>query len=92
MTKKDLIDLLARKIEGLSRKEAEAVLNTVFDSMADSLAEGEKIEIRGFGSFTVRERKAREGRNPRTGEKVQVPARKVPAFKPGKELKKKVGD
>jgi integration host factor beta subunit len=74
----------------LNRKESEMVVNIIFDSMADALREGDKVEIRGFGSFTVREREAREARNPKNGEVVTIPAKKTPFFKTGKELRERV--
>ncbi|UCF38599.1 MAG: integration host factor subunit beta [Acidobacteriota bacterium] len=86
MTKAELVDGVA-KTSGLSKKDAEVIVQTVLDSIVDSLQEGEKVELRGFGSFRLRERSSRQGRNPKTGEKVFVPAKKVPYFKPGKELK-----
>jgi integration host factor subunit beta len=86
MTKAELVEEVARSVE-LSKKDAEKIVNMVFDSIIDALHEGEKIELRGFGSFRLRERKARIGRNPKTGETVQVPTKKVPYFKAGKELK-----
>ncbi len=90
MTKRDLMEILAERCKNLSQKEAEMVVNTVFNSMTEALARGERIEIRGFGSFQVKHRNAREGRNPRSGEKVTVAAKKVPFFKVGKELKKRI--
>src|SRR6195256_3119124 len=71
----------------LPRKESESIVETIFDSIIGALQKGEKIEIRGFGSFRTRERRGRVGRNPKTGEKVEVPAKKIPFFKPSKELK-----
>ncbi|TMA73272.1 MAG: integration host factor subunit beta [Deltaproteobacteria bacterium] len=90
MTKRDLIDEILTRYPRLSGGEAEVVVNLVLDSMADALAHGRRIEIRGFGSFVVRRRPAREGRNPRTGAPVALPERWVPFFKPGKELKLRV--
>jgi len=90
MTKRDLIEKLAERMKSLSQKDAELVVNTIFDSMTEALASGDRIEIRGFGSFQIRERRSREGRNPRTGEKVKVDSKKVPFFKVGKELKERV--
>ena len=90
MTKAELVDKIAEKKQGLTRKDVEAVVNTVLDSIKDALASGDKIEIRGFGSFKIRSRKQREGRNPKTGSPVSVPAKKVPFFKAGKELKELV--
>jgi len=72
---------------GVSKKTASLVVNAVFENIAQALAQGDKVELRGFGSFTVRHRNGRQGRNPRTGEVVQVPAKNVPFFKPGKDLK-----
>ncbi len=86
MTKADLVEEVAKHSD-LSKKDAEVIVQTVLDSIVESLKIGEKIELRGFGSFRLRERTSREGRNPKTGEKVFVPAKKVPYFKPGKELR-----
>jgi len=86
MTKAELVDEVARNSE-LSKKDAEVIVQTVLDGIIDSLQSGEKVELRGFGSFRLRDRASRQGRNPKTGEKVFVPAKKVPYFKPGKELK-----
>ena len=86
MTKAELVDEVAHVV-GLTKKQAETIVNIVFDSIVDSLRSGEKIELRGFGSFRLRSRKSRTGRNPKTGEKVEVPSKKIPYFKPGKELK-----
>ena len=86
MTKAELVDEVARNSD-LSKKDAEVIVQTVLDGIIDSLQSGEKVELRGFGSFRLRERASRQGRNPKTGEKVFVPAKKVPYFKPGKELK-----
>ncbi len=86
MTKAELVDQVARSTQ-LTKKHAEVMVNTVFDSIVDSLQEGEKIELRGFGSFRIRQRGPRTGRNPKTGAKVLVPSKSIPYFKPGKELK-----
>ena len=86
MTKADLIDEVSRLAE-LTRKDSEVIVETIFDSVVRSLRVGDKIEIRGFGSFRTRQRKPRVGRNPKTGERVEVPAKKIPFFKPSKELK-----
>jgi integration host factor subunit beta len=86
MTKADLVDEVTQAAE-LSRKDSETVIDIVFDSIVKSLRAGDKIEIRGFGSFRSRQRKARVGRNPKTGERVEVPPKTVPYFKPSKELK-----
>jgi len=86
MTKADLVDSISQSAE-LSRKDSETVVDTVFESIVKSLRAGDKIEIRGFGSFRTRQRKARVGRNPKTGERVEVLAKTVPYFKASKELK-----
>jgi integration host factor subunit beta len=86
MTKADLIDEVAKNSD-LSKKDAEVIVQSVLDSIVESLKNGGKVELRGFGSFRLRERASRQGRNPKTGEKVFVPAKKVPHFKPGKDLK-----
>ena len=86
MTKADLIEEVSRKVE-LTRKESEVIVEAIFGSVVRSLRTGEKIEIRGFGSFRTRERQARVGRNPKTGARVEVPAKRIPYFKPSKELK-----
>lgn len=89
MTKSELIEEIAQRT-GLTKSRAEMVVGTVFDSMVDAMARGEGIEIRGFGSFTVRQYKAYEGRNPRTGDAVHVAPKKLPFFKVGKELRERV--
>jgi integration host factor subunit beta len=86
LTKADLIEEVLRITE-LPRKESETIVETIFDSIIAALQKGEKIEIRGFGSFRTRNRRGRVGRNPKTGTKVEVPAKKIPFFKPSKELK-----
>ena len=86
MTKAELVEEVANQSE-LTKKDAEVVVQTVLDSITESLQRGEKIELRGFGSFRIRSRSSRQGRNPKTGTGVSVPAKKVPYFKPGKEIK-----
>lgn len=86
MTKAQLVEEVARTTQ-LTKKHAELIVNTVFESIVQSLRDGEKIELRGFGSFRIRQRGARIGRNPKTGDRVQVPPKRIPYFKPGKELK-----
>ena len=86
MTKADLIEEVSQLTE-LTRKDSEVIVETIFDSVVRSLRVGDKIEIRGFGSFRTRQRKPRVGRNPKTGERVEVPAKKIPFFKPSQELK-----
>jgi integration host factor beta subunit len=90
MTKSGLIESVADKTPHLSKKDTEVVVNTIFDAMTDALRRGERIEIRGFGSFQVIVREARDGRNPKTGEMVNIPAKRTPFFKVGKELKEMV--
>ncbi|MCZ6800682.1 MAG: integration host factor subunit beta [Nitrospirae bacterium] len=87
MTKAHLIDLVAQKISTLNRKEAEKIVNCIFDSIRDALQRGDKTEIRGFGSFRLRIRRTKDGRNPKTGETVSVPEKRMPFFKAGKEIK-----
>jgi integration host factor subunit beta len=87
MTKSELIDLLSLKYSQLVTKDTELAVKTILDAMSQSLVAGERIEIRGFGSFGLNHRPPRQGRNPKTGEKVLVPEKHVPHFKPGKELR-----
>lgn len=87
--KADLVDKVADKT-GLTKKDSNAAVEAVFDSIQEFLAEAEKVQLIGFGTFEVRERAARKGRNPQTGEEIQIPATKVPAFKAGKNLKEAV--
>jgi integration host factor subunit beta len=86
MTKADLVEEVTQ-IGDLTRRDGEVVVDTVFDAVIQALQAGDKIEIRGFGSFRIRQRKPRTGRNPKTGDKVEVPAKRVPYFKPSKELR-----
>jgi integration host factor subunit beta len=86
MTKADLVDRVT-SLGDLTRRDGEIIVETLFDSVIGALKSGDKIEIRGFGSFRTRQRKARTGRNPKTGDKVDVPAKRVPFFKPSKELR-----
>ena len=86
MTKADLIEEVVR-VSNVSKKHAEIIVNTVFHSITEALEGDEKIELRGFGSFRVRRRRSRQGRNPKTGDQVSVPEKRIPYFKPGKELK-----
>ncbi len=90
MTKSVLIEKIAEKAEGLSKKQTEVVIETIFESIKEALAKGGKVEIRGFGNFRLRSRNARKARNPKTGEAVDVPPKKVPYFKVGKELREMV--
>jgi len=86
MTKADLVEEVT-KLGDLTRRDSEVIVDTIFDSVIGALRSGDKIEIRGFGSFRIRQRKPRIGRNPKTGTRVEVPAKKVPYFKPSKELR-----
>lgn len=86
MTKADLIEEVSRAVE-MSRKDSEVIVETIFESIVKALRSSDKIEIRGFGSFRTRERRSRVGRNPKTGARVEVPPKRVPYFKPSKELK-----
>ena len=86
VTKADLVEEVVRVTE-LPRKESEAVVETIFESIIGALQGGDRIEIRGFGSFRTRQRRGRTGRNPKTGAKVEVPPKRIPFFKPSKELK-----
>jgi len=86
LTKADLIEEVL-KVTELPRKESETIVEIIFESIIDALQKGDKIEIRGFGSFRTRQRRGRVGRNPKTGAKVEVPPKKIPFFKPSKELK-----
>ncbi len=86
MTKAELVEEVSRAIE-MTRKDSETVVETIFDSIVKALRGGDKIEVRGFGSFRTRKRQARIGRNPKTGTRVDVPAKTIPYFKPSKELK-----
>jgi integration host factor subunit beta len=92
MTKSGLIQVVAGKMPHLSARDVEIVVNTIFDAMTHALDVGDRIEIRGFGSFSVRHRRARQGRNPKTGESIAVPPKRVPFFTVGHELKKRVND
>ncbi|TRO83738.1 integration host factor subunit beta [Trichloromonas acetexigens] len=90
MTKSELIERLTTVSGTVNKREAELIVNTIFDSIGDALVGGDRVEIRGFGSFTVRERDAREARNPKSGEIVRIPNKKTPFFKTGKELRERV--
>ena len=91
ITKSELIDQVADKLR-LPKARAEQIVDTIFDSMVNALKQGDGIEIRGFGSFTVREYKSYEGRNPRTGQPVHVAPKRLPFFKVGKELRERVNE
>lgn len=89
MNKQELVASVAEKA-GLTKKDAEKALNAVVDSIKEALNQGDKVSLVGFGTFEVRDRAARSGRNPQTGAAIKIPAGKVPAFRPGKELKESV--
>jgi integration host factor subunit beta len=89
MTKAELIDEVS-KVANLTKKETETIVNTVFDNITDALVKGDKVELRGFGSFRIRQRHSRKGRNPKTGTSVDVPDKRVPFFKVGKRLRELV--
>ncbi|MGI6650114.1 MAG: HU family DNA-binding protein [Bacillota bacterium] len=86
MNKTELVSAVAEKAD-LTKKESERVINALFASIEEALARGDKVQLVGFGTFEVRDREARKGRNPQTGEEIEIPATKVPAFKAGKALK-----
>ncbi len=88
-TKADLVEEVLT-LGGLTRRDSEVIVETIFEAVTGALKQGDKIEIRGFGSFRIRQRKPRTGRNPKTGAKVEVPAKRVPYFKPSKELRNMV--
>jgi len=90
MTKSELVNQVAARLSHLTLKEAEIMVDTIFDAMSDTLVEGDHIELRGFGSFSVRHRAGRQGRNPKTGDTVLVSPKRTPFFKVGKELKKRI--
>jgi len=92
MTKSELIEIIARKQTQFAQKDVEIAVNQIVDSMIDTLSQGERIEIRGFGSFSLHHRKARVGRNPKTGETVKLDDKRVPHFKPGKALRERVDE
>jgi DNA-binding protein HU-beta len=89
MNKMDLINKVAEK-SGLTKKDAEAAINSFLESIGEALAEGEKVQLIGFGTFETRKRAARSGRNPQTGETIEIPESIVPAFKPGNKLKEAI--
>jgi len=92
MTKREIIAELLNRRPGFSYRDAETIVNAIFDAMAGVLERGQRIEIRGFGSFAVKQRRARQGRNPKTGAMVAVDAKRIPFFRAGKELRFEVND
>ena len=89
MTKADLIDEVSR-VSSLTKKETELIVNTVFDNITEALAKGDKVELRGFGSFRIRHRNSRKGRNPKTGEEIPISARRVVTFHASQKLKSQI--
>ena len=92
MIRSELLQALHRDNPELRAEEVEQVVDIFFDEIAERLADGGRVELRGFGAFSTRQREARQGRNPRTGETVEVPAKRVPYFKPVKEMRKRIND
>ncbi len=90
MTKSELIETIGSRVTSFSRKDIEIIVDTVFQSMTDSLAGGDKVEIRGFGSFKIKKREGRQGRNPKSGESIFIDSKKVPFFKAGKEIRGRI--
>lgn len=90
MTKSELIEMVSSRVGNFSRKDIELIVDTVFDSMCASLSKGDKVEIRGFGSFKIKDRDGRQGRNPKSGENIFIDSKKVPFFKAGKEIKERI--
>jgi integration host factor subunit beta len=90
MTKSELIEAVAGRITAFSRKDIEVIVETVFQSMTDNLSSGGKVEIRGFGSFKIKQRDGRQGRNPKSGENIFIDSKKVPFFKAGKEIRERI--
>ena len=91
MTRSDLVEALSSRFPQLTQKDAESAVKAILDAMSQALVRGHRIEIRGFGSFTINRRPPRMGRNPRSGESVAIPEKRVPHFKPGKALREAVG-
>ncbi|MGI9482698.1 MAG: integration host factor subunit beta [Hyphomicrobiales bacterium] len=92
MIKSELIQLIAQENPHLFQRDVERIINTVFDEIGEALSRGDRVELRGFGAFSVKQRNARIGRNPRTGDSVSVDAKRVPFFKTGKELRERLND
>ncbi|MBI1911505.1 MAG: integration host factor subunit beta [Deltaproteobacteria bacterium] len=90
MTKSELIEIVSSKVNNFSRKDIEIIVDTLFESMSSSLSQGDKVEIRGFGSFKIKDRDGRQGRNPKSGENIFIESKKVPFFKAGKEIRERI--
>ena len=92
MIRSELIQKIADENPHLFQRDVERIVNTIFEEVIEAMARGDRVELRGFGAFSTREREARKGRNPRTGETVDVPAKRVPYFKPGKDMRRRLND
>ncbi|MFQ5441969.1 MAG: integration host factor subunit beta [Thermodesulfobacteriota bacterium] len=90
MTKSELIEMVSGRVDNFSKKDVELIVDTLFDSMSGSLSRGEKVEIRGFGSFKIKHRDGRQGRNPKSGENIYIESKRVPFFKAGKEIRERI--
>jgi len=90
MTKSELVEAVASKVQNFSRKDIEVIVDTIFQSMSDSLSSGDKVEIRGFGSFKIKEREGRQGRNPKSGENIFIEPKTVANFKGGKVIRERI--
>ncbi len=90
MTKSELIERVSARVKSFTKKDVEKIVDSLFVSMSDSLARGEKVEIRGFGSFKIKERDGRQGRNPKSGENIYIEPKRVPFFKAGKEIRERI--
>ncbi len=90
MTKSELIEAVSSEVKSFSKKDVEIIVDSLFQSMSESLSKGEKVEIRGFGSFKIKERDGRQGRNPKSGENIYIEAKRVPFFKAGKEIRERI--
>ncbi len=90
MNKSELVNLVADRLENLTHKDVEIIVDAIFDGIADTLTKGERVDIRGFGNFRVKDQAARQGRNPKTGEAIQIPAKRKASFKVGKDLSERI--
>ncbi len=90
MTKSELIEAVSQEVKSFSKKDVEIIVDSLFQSMSESLSKGEKVEIRGFGSFKIKHRDGRQGRNPKSGENIYIEAKRVPFFKAGKEIRERI--
>lgn len=90
MTKSELIEKVSSRVTAFSRRDIEIIVDTLFQSMSDNLANGGKVEIRGFGSFKIKDRDGRQGRNPKSGENIFIQPKRVPFFKAGKEIRERI--